>query len=565
MNISIPHDERQVYVCEICHDNDVSKSLSSRKKKYYCASCINFSLLKLKLKTLTTVYYNSRAGHEVGQVLEDCLDNNASVSLKKYLNGSEDRRNDKDQLLGKLVPSIDSVARLAYVLLNVENIEQKKRLDRLKEMVEEQTTSNKLMRDKISDLRRQLEEKRQCINEKTKQLNAEHKESLSQVASSFEETNHMVFRQRALVDSAKLDLMADIIKLWNIQLLRASSGISVSILGLPVLSIDKLIYCSVPLINACMERLMWFVLLGAKYLSLQLPFCLILEDGWPKIVWNGTTYSVSLPLTSKRIGEPLGSLMEVNQGQLKRFALSLAMVIADLIRVVNTVDPSFSLQSSSGLRMSNFMHTDEMVAVILKQLEWLKDRRRLIREEKHAQSRQLLLLKRMLGDRLSPKPSIWLFWRKHGAMNAAQDTAQNHSTLAPIKTVYDPLCDMLMRTQKVSLIDRLSKTAWNDDLANSMKSIASLVYLQEDIRVLGNSLYNYIVSEIVKAVESYSMINTTTLMDSSTSSGYQQISIPQLRHSDSSAVMRKHALQTNRKVANKASNDNWEMIGDNNI
>ncbi|VEU24317.1 DEKNAAC105524 [Brettanomyces naardenensis] len=585
------------WICGVCHDHEAKNLSLLKDKTYYCASCMSYRLLKLRIDVISTLYYNTRVGNEVERVLDDCLNNEARVFLTNYLDSDKGEAGKMSQTC-EIQVSVASVARLAHVLLNVENAEHFKRLKQLKSLVESKRKENEAIRHRIAELKNKVKVKDEALRVSLKGLDNNYGSDKPRASHLFESSQELVLgKQQRMVDNFKLDLVCELANFWNVHLLWKNVGSCISLLGSPILSAGRILHYNVSLVNSGMDKLLKFIMLMSKYLGIELPFPVITKDG--VLVLRDTSqeslYWVLLPLVNEN-KEPLISLLELKQDQLRQFSGGLARMIVNMVRILIILDPRVKLDA---LQISDLLKMDELFALIVKRFDDLEAQRDRIREEKREQTRDLRLLKRgPAGQKwkavMQNNTERWWFWKR--AVPAPIVAPPSKKTSREFrKTGSDPLCYQLLKTEKVDLLARISVIPLNDDMSSSVKSAtsifgASVRDLMDDTDFFASKLYGFFTSEIVRAVESYTMTNTTTLtMDSSSSSGYQQVNIPlsltaskdnnnnnnndqdhsnksvkELKHS--STILRKEFIarkvsNSSQRMASKRSNiDNWEFI-----
>lgn len=460
---------RRVYtLCGICNGHN-----GNSKKKYYCASCMSNMLLKKRLETIETRWFNGKASSEVSQVFEDCRDYDDQKFLRAYLAGEVAGLRD-DTVLEGLIPSRESVARLAYVLMTVNNAEKQQRLDELKKKIAEKRQTN-------DQLKMQLETTKNTVAERSKQLERDKgiTKQPDSVQTKVDGLLSLIACQSKMLHNIRLDLVADLAKMMV-------SGSS-EIMGSPVFSLDSILHYSMPLVVSSTEKLVRFVEIAAGYLDCSLPFDIEFDQGYLRV--GGITLN-SIVGTETSIVE---SLVELNQDQLMLFSTVISYVAADLLTLYMQLEGV-----TTNMNASDVLALDKIFHGVVQRMQALLTERDWHRVEVQRETVELLHSKRK--------------WRNNRVIRKASKDNQLANPTRII-TLTDPLIAQLLAIERVDLRSsslallgtELDSSIWS---AQSLSG-ASVNEIFDSTDEFASRLHSFFMAGIARAMESYSLSNTT--------------------------------------------------------
>ncbi|ODV87055.1 hypothetical protein CANARDRAFT_84786 [[Candida] arabinofermentans NRRL YB-2248] len=339
MQVYNPNPFLVTTTCGICHDTTHGNHRSATNKiSYYCPSCLNFKILKVKLNLVNLEFFNSRASDEINKVLDDCIKGHSAGFLRKYLNNEIDLNlHSGNQELEGLTPSLDAIARLSYMLLNVETTLFKRNLNLIRHNNQKQRVNNESIRFRIKSMRELVRERKQELINKKNELEKSHQisvETINNVTIDIKESK--LNKTDKLISNTRLNHLKELIKICHVEVLphgvkaknecdvretttddrlsvstlkpksisfsldklnetltaglkqkqmdltsdtNNSNEINSTIFFTPVIPIQKYLNYSIPSINDSLQKLSLFISLASEYLDFELPFPIIMNHG----------------------------------------------------------------------------------------------------------------------------------------------------------------------------------------------------------------------------------------------------------------------------------------------
>ncbi|KAG7899787.1 hypothetical protein KL935_003328 [Ogataea polymorpha] len=367
-------------VCGVCGTH-------STKADYFCGSCINFKILKLKLNITNICYLNETFGYEIDKVLQDCINGYSSKVLRKYLEGELHADAGPRE---KLSPSTEAIARLAYMLLAVELSQLKKNLSQADETLERQKLANMSLRAKVEELRASKSEQANLIRRKKQELAEKHQKRLKQIratmreieADKLDKTAKLIrqsanqhFQQLVKVSSyenmkgaRKSELskskLPSLERLnYNIMNLRnkitpGTAGFRNALFFSPVLPLSQYLYYTSEVVITSITKVAQFVSLSAVYLNVNVPFRIVRSTQFIYIVEDACeSYALTLGPPSEN-PEVTNSLFESTNQDLSRFCGALARLLINMVVLINATKPT-------PLRFENLLNLDELLQLLV--------------------------------------------------------------------------------------------------------------------------------------------------------------------------------------------------------
>ncbi|ODV97743.1 hypothetical protein PACTADRAFT_47602 [Pachysolen tannophilus NRRL Y-2460] len=270
--------------CNICHINN------SENNKLYCCSCVNYSLLKLRLSLINISCINKLSIREINNILSNCINENAYNFINGYLKKKE--LDEDPKLVGLLYenniphPSIDQVAKLSQQLLNIEIIQCNNSLAELRENIERIKTRNSEVLKRANALKVANANKAKSNRDISLKLNSRYNDLKNNLQENTELIkNEKLANGKKMLYNSKLKLFQELINLFVIKRIKYNNtiinnekndNIILTMSFVPIIPITHYINYSPVIINASLEVLTKFTKLTSQYLLIALPFELIL-------------------------------------------------------------------------------------------------------------------------------------------------------------------------------------------------------------------------------------------------------------------------------------------------
>lgn len=310
-------------ICGICHYNSDN---STTTRSFYCPSCVQFRMLKFNLNKINILNISSQNIRNINIVLSQCLNDKSEVFLKKYIAGEY-----KEEKLNGTNVNIDSVARLAFMLMNVEmNMKQVYMQD-----IEKMVISRRKENGKLEDQIRMLKEKKERMQNALDKMNKQD--------MKIEVTNDkMLERLEKVVNNERVFMIRKIISLWNIKIL----GNSVSLLFTKVVTIEKIKNFRLGYIMNMFVKICGFIDTISTIIDVYLPF----ETG--------------IEANELRIGDKMYRFKDTEVSELsevgkRELSIGIARIISDLMVVLGHV----------GGFVTEPLAYDEMLVQIVKNMD----------------------------------------------------------------------------------------------------------------------------------------------------------------------------------------------------
>ncbi|CDK29900.1 unnamed protein product [Kuraishia capsulata CBS 1993] len=309
-----------------------SKNSNGSVLNLTCASCINFKLLKLKLELIETDRISQLASNQVDGVLSHCINGRASGFIQEYLDVG-DKGTDRQKLLSQTagsnshvsipLPSADSAARLAQVLLSVEVSHYKRSISRNKTRIamlaqevdslkaeleapkenlrqrrihlEEETTKLQDMYAKSRDLiQRGIVEYRNEKSDAVKKLLSNARSKMfqqeikvfgvkevnyskklhSKQLAEFKANSQSKHQNYDRIQSLNRNLIANI-RLYNKAKEPVFDDLKLMMCFIPIIPIPQFFNFSAPIINTSLENICRFIQIMSLYLNVSLPYDMV--------------------------------------------------------------------------------------------------------------------------------------------------------------------------------------------------------------------------------------------------------------------------------------------------
>lgn len=311
-------------VCGVCH----CSSNNYPKKTFYCPSCISFKLLKYNLNKINLLNVNSIATHDINSVLNACFGDNVTQFLTKYANDYDKERKD-DKLEGTNV-SIESVARLAFMLMNVDLLKKQEHIKSIGQLVEEKRKQSEKLEARIRMLKEKKKNKQRLISLYRQRV----EEEMTTELQSIIEVKRLlgtgiVTQQNEYITIQQKRKLYDLALLWNIRII---NGTKLTILYTPILPISFLVRHSMDLILNSFMKSCELVEAFARMLGTDVPY---------RINTIRNDFAIGdfvYELKNKR------NVFELSHIQILKLSMGVARVILNVVVLLRRVDVTYQFE-----------------------------------------------------------------------------------------------------------------------------------------------------------------------------------------------------------------------------
>lgn len=292
------------------------------KTKLYCPSCMSFRLLKYNINNINIKEINSKMVHDINRVLDVCFGDNYRKYLELYLQGHYKF----DNLEGTDV-SIDSIARLALMLLNVEMMRKIKGLDSVARILREKEEKNEILRSRIRLLKKTTIERKSMLDIARIDFNKLQYTKHKDVKETLNYMNdNIVLRQLSRIRERQQSMIFDIFILWNIEIIETNQ---LSILLTPIIGIDKIHEYTLDLTLESLMKSAIFVSVVAQALQVYMP------------------YQVGVRENDLRVGDKIFrfkgkmTIEDLDKLGLMEFCIGLSQVVLNIVTLLKYLIPGF--------------------------------------------------------------------------------------------------------------------------------------------------------------------------------------------------------------------------------
>ncbi|GMG19586.1 unnamed protein product [Ambrosiozyma monospora] len=370
----------------------------NNQNKFYCPSCIHFKLLKYKLSMLNLEYFDANASAEIDKVLDNCIGGNAPSFLSEYLEDNETsssqvsstssktKKSSRDK--HKLTPSIDSVARLSHMLLNVEIMKHKKELNILKAKVLENSRRNLIVSEKVKQMEGQIHSQKQHLGNTKALIRTQYQDKLKELKDTTENIENVKLNSvERHLNSTKKRMLRSIFKALDVIIVDSESikvqpafkdsiKLSLIVQFTPIIPVSDFIKYSPKLINESLEKVGCFLNAVSSLWQIQLPFTLIRKSQLGVLTHDEsikyTSFLLNNPATCEyfplqlcsKNGPPdnLESIVDLSGLELNRLNKALSRLLIDIVVVSKAVGVDISL---SEMKFGDLLQIDKLLLDIV--------------------------------------------------------------------------------------------------------------------------------------------------------------------------------------------------------
>lgn len=297
--------------CGICNTQKSSTD-------FYCASCLNFRLLKHRLNLIHVQTVNQTAIKDINNVLDLCFGEGNRDFLLNYASGKQ----------SPPISSVnnDAIARLAFMLMNVNTITHLNQLDKIWTLVEQKRIENDKMNEKLKLLR----ERKSKLQKIVDTIKGSTKDE-TDIGGKYMINQRIVDLQVSIIDKERCQLLFNVLEWWNVSESRGR----ISIMSIPIVPVTGITNYQMSLILESFLKTCQFLQVISKILGIRLVYEM------------GTKYN------ELRVGDKVLKFKEITQfselshfGQ-KEFCLSISKIIQNLIIILVQLDPKFRTEEVS--------------------------------------------------------------------------------------------------------------------------------------------------------------------------------------------------------------------------
>lgn len=351
MEINIIHIK-----CGICN----SDCIDYPKKTYFCSSCMNFKLLKYNLNKINLQNINSIVVNDINNVLKVCFDENVKLFLKDYIKYKENLNiqsnlSKKNDNLENTNVSKDSVAKLAFMLINVDINKTKRNIKTLDQLVNLEIDKCNKIEEKIRILKNVKDNKQKLINKLKNECNLKLvNEKINKIHLDIENFKiNIINKQNNYLINKQLNEIYNLIFLWNIKIINNNK---LSILYSPILPINGLIKYSTDLILNSIIKTSLLIDQLYKILRFKTPFEI-----------NNFKNNILIGDISIKFNEfnEILNINQLNNIQLIKFSVCLSRLILNIIILLIRIDNNFKIEDEN---MSFLFNYDKLIIKIINKI-----------------------------------------------------------------------------------------------------------------------------------------------------------------------------------------------------
>lgn len=331
--------------CGICNCH------SSLENPLFCASCVNFQLLKPKLEYLTLLNDLSSSKHLVDEVLDKCIKGNNYPFIKEFISsGGTNIPNSIDEHL-----SIGSIAALSSQLLTIDAMLMKKKNNKIMKEIS-------LMKSKKDSNIIRLESAKKILNEKSK-FQVTNDIDIKPIKEQSNSTRQKSQNIKKQINNSQSILFQELTNLYMVKK-RKISGMGhhqhiFMISFIPIININSMISFNYEIINSSLERIAKFAHQISQIWFINLPF---------QFEFNAKDYFQPSILNFKLSVSKGQQIYELSTFELKLFLNGVSRLILNLYEILKFFELTEGLQY-----LNQLFKIDEMIYKIVNNNHEFKD------------------------------------------------------------------------------------------------------------------------------------------------------------------------------------------------
>ncbi|TID28606.1 hypothetical protein CANINC_002362 [Pichia inconspicua] len=296
--------------------------------------CTNFRLLKYRLNLIHLQSTNGTATNDINQVLELCSENKSRKFLEAYLNGE----------LKPIVNEVsnDSIARLAFMLMNMNTVTQINQLDEVWQIVQKRQEENEKLSVELVNLsnrKKELEERRNHL--RTENLPIVNNELVSQQLIDLQ-----------YITRKKIQDM-QIFQILNWWRLEENNG-RISLMSIPIIPVTNLTHYHMSLVLESFLKTCQFLKVLSNIYGIQLPHPM-------------GTFQNQLRVGDRILNvRDLARFSELSNYGRKEFCICIAKILQNMIKFILHLNPEYR---STDLSFHDLLRFDKLLIHIVSVLK----------------------------------------------------------------------------------------------------------------------------------------------------------------------------------------------------
>lgn len=313
-------------VCGICHTD-------KHNEGFYCASCTSFRLLKHRLNLIHLQSINQAATDDINQVLDLCSEEKSRSFLESYLKGESLSMVDE--------VSSDAIARLAFMLMNVNTMTQINQLDEVWNVLQRKQEENIALSEKMIVLK---ERKREIEDKLNKIRNTLSNESV--IDNNELVTRPIIDLQYLTIKKTQDNCIFQILNWWKLE---ENKG-RISIMSVPIIPITNLTNYHMSLVLESFLKTCQFLKVLSNVYQIRL------------------NHTMGTEQNQLRVGDrvlnvrDLKRFSELSIYGRKEFCTCIGKILQNLITLTLYLDPSYK---SSDLSFYDILRFDKLLIHIV--------------------------------------------------------------------------------------------------------------------------------------------------------------------------------------------------------
>lgn len=320
-------------------------------KTFYCPSCVNFKLLKYNLNNINLDHVNSIAIDDINKILKVCFGTNVKQFLLNYINTST---NNTENKMDNTNVSIAAVARLAFMLMQVEIVKEKEHIKTVSQLIQTKRTTSQKLETKIQMLKEKKLKKQKLINIHREKIQPKLNKEISKV---LEDTHVLqlgiVTRQHGFITIRQMKNFYDLIYLWNIKIINKKSLI---ILYTPIISITDIAKYSMDLILQSFMKSSEFVDTVSRIFSVDLPFAIKTRNN------NFSIGDISYKF------KDLDDIFYLNKLQMLRFCIGISRLILNAVILLQKLN-KIKTSHFNNMSLEDLLSYDQLLITLINSLK----------------------------------------------------------------------------------------------------------------------------------------------------------------------------------------------------
>jgi hypothetical protein len=409
--------------CGICHRAKLLPGPALQEDPFLCASCLNFRTLKYRLNIIHLLNINQIAVNDIDRILGECLLRPQDM-LARYLKMDEKA---KSLAFQKTNVSVQSVAMLGYMLVQVEAKNRRLNVESMQLLIEAKKQRNAADKSRIEMLREMKRQKEERLSSMKKNIETTTSITAKNNGNVARESEcGLVKRQHSLIKQIRCSMLFDVLTLWGVEITNSeidnstqssSGGSDLSILFIPVWNVDKLLAQSLNFIIQELLQLSQFIGVVSRILNIRLPFAMGTDRNEVRLGDRLLKFNVDETDTVYRLSE-MGA---------QALCRGIARLALNLVVILRSVDTNYEHELNS---MKDLLSLDTLLVRIIHSLKESIDFELLMRDK----ISKLLAAEKMKRERrqahhtdiLQPNRQEWWWWCRliHTSVkNEAKDLA----------------------------------------------------------------------------------------------------------------------------------------------